>query len=122
VAALAAQRQEELEGLEAELMIRTRGARDGNSVACMGAYRPDSALRVYVFTDGEDTDSPPPFRGMGGMNALQQSLLSKGFRVEWHVIVVSSGGSRHLIPFMLSNCATTTAAVAVVVVVVVPTI
>ena len=84
-------------------MIRTRGARDGNSVG-VGAYHPDSALRVYVFTDGEDTDSPPPFRGMGGMNALQQSLLAKGFRVEWHIIIVSSGGSCHLIPFMLRLC------------------
>ena len=67
-----------------------RGARDGNSVG-VGAYHPDSALRVYVFTDGEDTDSPGAYRGTNGMNVLQRSLLSRGFRIEWHIVILDFG-------------------------------
>ena len=93
-AALQAEREERVRdaeqmraGLEAELMVQNRWQRGGLAVATEG----NSVLRVYVFTDGEDTDSPGAYRGTNGMNVLQRSLLSRGFRIEWHIDILDFG-------------------------------
>jgi hypothetical protein len=38
-------------------------------------------LRIYVVTDGEDVQSPYPYKGMDGMNPLMQALLERGYKV-----------------------------------------
>ena len=54
-------------------------------------HRDKPNLRVYVFTDGQDTDSPGSYCGMGGMHVLMSSLLSRGYRIEWHVVLLDFG-------------------------------
>eukprot|EP00808_Paulinella_micropora_P018260 g27749.t1 len=52
-------------------------------------YKPGGGvLRLVVITDGEDIESPPPYNGMRGMDALMKSLKAKGFDVQWHIIVL----------------------------------
>lgn len=46
-------------------------------------------LRAIVITDGLDTHSPSPYRGISGMNPMMQQLLEEGFDIEWHIVVVS---------------------------------
>eukprot|EP00927_Polykrikos_kofoidii_P055674 TRINITY_DN49895_c0_g1_i1.p1 TRINITY_DN49895_c0_g1~~TRINITY_DN49895_c0_g1_i1.p1 ORF type:complete len:483 (-),score=79.07 TRINITY_DN49895_c0_g1_i1:57-1505(-) len=48
-------------------------------------------LRVFVITDGGDTDSPPPYNGMQGMNPMMQELRRHGFNIEFHIVFVSGG-------------------------------
>ena len=57
----------------------------------MIVHREKPNLRVYVFTDGQDTDSPGSYCGMGGMHVLMSSLLSHGYRIEWHVVLLDFG-------------------------------
>jgi curved DNA-binding protein CbpA len=51
-------------------------------------------FRVYVITDGQDTASPKPFKGMQGMDPMMQRLRSAGFEIEFHIIVVGDSVSR----------------------------
>ena len=53
-------------------------------------YVPDGGkLRVIVITDGLDTHSPEPYRGMAGMHPMMTELLKDGYDIEWHIIVVA---------------------------------
>lgn len=53
-------------------------------------YVPGSGLlRVFVITDGGDTDSPSPYRGMQGMDPMMRELKSKGYDIEFHIVFVS---------------------------------
>ena len=56
-------------------------------------YRPAGGkLRVVVITDGADTLSPGPYRGVRGFDPLMKHLLGEGFDIEWHIIVVGNHG------------------------------
>eukprot|EP00812_Abedinium_dasypus_P011542 NODE_5099_length_612_cov_531.563734.p2 GENE.NODE_5099_length_612_cov_531.563734~~NODE_5099_length_612_cov_531.563734.p2 ORF type:complete len:174 (+),score=50.24 NODE_5099_length_612_cov_531.563734:68-523(+) len=46
-------------------------------------------LRIFVVTDGGDTDSPPPYHGMQGMDPLMQELQDDGYNIEFHVVFVT---------------------------------
>jgi hypothetical protein len=48
----------------------------------------DGKLRIVIVTDGCDTDSPPPYRGIRGMDPLMNSLLRKGYDIEWHIVLL----------------------------------
>lgn len=46
-------------------------------------------LRVIVITDGLDTHSPEPYRGIAGMHPMMNELLKDGYDIEWHIVVVA---------------------------------
>merc|ERR1719401_2212133 len=56
-----------------------------------GTYKPGTPLRVHLITDGLDTHSPGDFRGIQGMEALKASLLEKGYRIQWNIILLLYG-------------------------------
>jgi hypothetical protein len=61
-------------------------------------YLPDKngnnqKLRLVVITDGHDTDSPGKYHGMNGMNPMMKSLLSAGYDIEFHIIILGNVGS-----------------------------
>ena len=45
-------------------------------------------LRVFVITDGEDTQSPYGYNGAAGMDPMQKQLLEAGFDIEWNIILL----------------------------------
>ena len=83
-----AQRKAELAGLEAELMVQNRWQRGGLAVATEG----NSVLRVYVFTDGEDTDSPGAYRGTNGMNVHLRRASAQAVTERARVIHLTLAG------------------------------
>ena len=57
----------------------------------LARYRPGNGkLRLIVVTDGEDTQSPEGYNGVGGMTPMQQALLAAGFDIEWHIVVLGN--------------------------------
>jgi len=63
----------------------------------LARYRPGTGtLRLVVVTDGQDTQSPAAYNGIGGMNPMQRTLLRAGFDIEWHIVVLGKdvGGQR----------------------------
>merc|ERR1712151_589347 len=55
----------------------------------MGYSPGPGRLRVFVITDGEDTHSSPPYKGMQGMNPMMHDLRKAGYNVEFHIVFVS---------------------------------
>lgn len=54
------------------------------------SYKPGPGrLRVFVVTDGGDTGSPPPYRGMRGMDPMMREVRRLGFNVEFYIVFVS---------------------------------
>ena len=63
----------------------------------LARYRPGTGtLRLVVVTDGQDTLSPAAYKGIGGMNPMQRTLLRAGYDIEWHIVVLGKdvGGQR----------------------------
>jgi len=56
-----------------------------------GNFDPGAALRVHLITDGQDTNSPAPFTGEAGMDALMASLEGSGYQIEWNIVVLLVG-------------------------------
>ena len=55
----------------------TSGSRPGRRIKedVCARYTPGPGkLRLVVITDGVDTHSPPPYRGMGGMDPMMEHL------------------------------------------------
>lgn len=56
----------------------------------LSTYRPGPGrIRAFVITDGGDTDSPAPYRGMEGMDPMMQQLREAGYNMEFHIVFVS---------------------------------
>jgi hypothetical protein len=49
-------------------------------------------LRVYIITDGEDNMSPSGYSGMSGMDPMMKTLLSAGYDIEFHIILIGQEG------------------------------
>lgn len=60
-------------------------------------------LRVFIITDGGDNVSPPPFRGMGGMDPMMKELRGRGFNIEFHIVFVSSSASNTLFKMVIGE-------------------
>ena len=45
-------------------------------------------LRLIVITDGFDTDSPGKYHGIKGMDPMMNTLLNKGYDIEFHIIIL----------------------------------
>lgn len=56
-----------------------------------GTYEPGTPIRVHLITDGVDTHSPGPLRGIAGMDALQKNLREEGYRIQWNIILLLFG-------------------------------
>jgi len=56
-----------------------------------GTYEPGTPIRVYLITDGIDTHSPVPLRGIQGIDALQVNLREAGYRIQWNIILLLFG-------------------------------
>lgn len=59
-------------------------------------YRPNPGgkLRIIVLTDGFDTDSPGAYHGIRGMDPMMKTLLSKGYDIEFHIVVLGKHSSK----------------------------
>lgn len=59
-------------------------------------YRPTPGgkLRIIVLTDGFDTDSPGEYHGIRGMDPMMKTLLSKGYDIEFHIVVLGQHYSK----------------------------
>jgi hypothetical protein len=47
-------------------------------------------LHLLIITDGEDTESPPPYTGIGGMAPMVNWLNDKGYGGEIHLLAVGN--------------------------------
>lgn len=52
-------------------------------------YRPKGGkLRVFVFTDGIDCESPSEYVGINGMNPMMEELKKEGYDIEFFITIV----------------------------------
>lgn len=54
-------------------------------------YKPAGGrLRLFIVTDGEDTDSPEGYQGARGMDPMMKTLRTKGYDVEFFIAIIGS--------------------------------